>query len=195
MKPVTLVLGDITGPLFGPVIGVDYGAYLCASLEIQMMQAVGDFDSVNAKQMAIIKDYAKEIIILDPIKDVTDFAYALSLCDDYDQIFVYGALGRRLDHEMINLFKAFQDPRIILLDDKNKIQSYLVGEYTFINEDYKYFSIIPFENARISLKNFKYPLSNRSIKLYDDYLTSNEVLEQGSLEVHEGRILVIQSND
>ena len=195
MKTVSIILNDLPDHLEGDIIGVDYGAYLCAQNEITMTIACGDFDSITATQKESVKQYAKQFLELNPIKDMTDFTYALSLCEDYDEIYVYGAIGRRIDHEMINLFQAAQDSRIILVDSINRIQSFNQGEYHFEKGMYRYFSIIPFEPACITLFGFKYPLERRCIKPYDDYLSSNEILDKATLIVHEGSILVIQAND
>lgn len=195
MRTVSIILNDLPDHLEGDIIGVDYGAYLCASNNIPMMIACGDFDSITPEQKQTVKQFAQQFMKLNPVKDITDFTYALSLCTEYDEIYVYGAIGRRIDHEMINLFQAAQDPRIILVNPINRIQSFTPGTYTFQAGAYHYFSIIPLEPAVVSLEGFKYPLEKRSIKLYDDYLSSNEIIEEGTLIVHEGSILVIQASD
>lgn len=195
MKEVSILLGTPTQKPGGDIIGVEFGAFYCASHKIPMKIACGDFDSVSSDQKSLIKDFAHEFIELNPIKDETDFEYALSLCKDYDRISVYGGLGRRLDHELVNLFLAYNDPRIVLVDWHNKIQCYTQGTYSFKQGEYQYFSVLPFEASEISLTNFKYPLDHQVLKPFDTYLTSNEIVEEGTLTIHQGKVLVIQSND
>lgn len=195
MKEVSILLSHPSGPLHGDIIGVERGAVYCANNNLQMSIACGDFDSVTPKEKELIKTFTSKFIELDPIKDLTDFEYALSLCTEYDRIYVYGALGRRLDHELVNLFLAYQDPRIILLDDKNRISSYPEGTYSFAKGEYTYFSILPFKEAIISLEGFKYPLDYQHIKPLDTYLSSNEIIDTGILSVHEGHVLLVESRD
>ncbi len=195
MKHVTIILNEPLGQIYGDVIGVDYGALLCTQKKIPMALACGDFDSVKQSDLKAIEEGAKRFLQLDPIKDITDFSYALSQCDDYDVIHVYGALGRRIDHEMINIIQAFQDPRIILYNQSNRIQSFTEGEYSFKKGEYKYFSIIPFESFTITLEGFKYPLHKVNVNPFEDYLSSNEIIDDATMIIHQGRILCIQSND
>ena len=45
------------------IVGVDIGAYLLSKNKINMDLALGDFDSVNEKEYATIKEYSNEIKI------------------------------------------------------------------------------------------------------------------------------------
>ncbi len=195
MRRVNLVLNDFDAILKGDIIGVDYGALVCLRKGLNMTLACGDFDSIQKTDLAIIKEQTERVDVLDPIKDMTDFTYALTLCDDYDEIHVYGALGKRRDHEYVHLLKVIQDPRLILFDDNNIITSLKPGHYE-ISKQMRYFSIIVVEEGVLNLSGFKYPLKDRMIHRYDDYLTSNEILDHvGSVTLHSGQILIIQSQD
>lgn len=195
MTEVSILLGSPSHQPQGDLIGVEMGAYYCATHKLSMMIACGDFDSVTDDQKALIQASTDQFIELDPVKDLTDLEYALSLCSSYDVITVYGGLGRRLDHELVNLFLAYHDPRIILMDKRNKIQCFTQGTTSFQQGDYKYFSVLPLEAAKISLTGFQYPLADQDLKPFDTYLTSNEIIDIGTLTVHEGKVLVVQSND
>ena len=115
MKVATLVLRDFEGPIYGDAIGVDYGAWVLYERKIPMLFACGDFDSVDENQRKILEKNIARLIKLPVHKDVTDFGYVLSLLDEYDRIYVYGALGGRKDHEYVNIRYLKEDSRLIFL--------------------------------------------------------------------------------
>ena len=196
MKTVTIVLGEHSEPIVGDVIGVDYGAYVCTRDRVPMMFACGDFDSVTAVQLKEIELHCSHIQKLNPIKDETDFTHAYRQCDDYDIIRVLGGLGRRKDHEFINIMKAMKDDRIELYDDLNKIKRYDSGSHIVDKLNYKYFSVIVLAEGTITLNGFKYPLTRREIFPYDDYLTSNEIIgDKGEMILEDASVIVIQACD
>lgn len=197
MKRVNIVLrtSDLSS-IQGDVIGVDQGAWFCYEQEIAMTLACGDFDSITLEQLKILQMQDFSVIVLPKEKDQTDFEYALSLCQGYDEIWVYGALGGRKDHEYINLTLASIDDRIVLLDQQNKIQKYNPGTYYFSQDNYRYFSLIVLKAGVITYEGFKYPLTKRKIAPNDLYLTSNEIKDKQAKMILEGaEVLLIRSND
>lgn len=196
MKIVTIVLGEHHDTIIGDVIGVDYGAFVCARDGISMDLACGDFDSVTAVQFKEIELHCSHIHKLNPIKDETDFKFAYSLCNEYDIIRVLGGLGRRKDHEFINIMTAIKDSRVELYDDLNKIKRYDSGSHIVNKLNYKYFSVIVLTQGFITLNGFKYPLTRREIFPFDDYLTSNEMIgDTAEIILEEASVLVIQACD
>lgn len=195
MKTVTLVLNEFHEEIEGDVIGVDYGAYVCAKKNIPMILACGDFDSVTEKEFEVIKQYASKVIRLVPEKDETDFTYAYSLCDEYDSIRVLGGLGGRRDHEYMHIITAIQDPRIQMFDRQNKIYSLSSGNHVIKKDTYKYVSLHIIREGTLSFEGVKYPLYQREVKIGDTYLTSNEILEEcAKLTLEDARVLVLQTN-
>lgn len=196
MKIASIVLNHFKGELKGDVFGVDFGAWLCLNNNITMKAACGDFDSVSISQRKAVFSLDIPIHVLPEKKDMTDFEFALSLCDNYDQIFVFGGLGGRRDHEYLNVQFATKDERIILCDELNRIQKIGTGEYTIKKDTFKYLSFIPLEASSISIQGVKYPLGKRYVSVGDAYLGSNEILEKNcDVIVHNGSLLMIQSND
>lgn len=194
MSRVTIVLGKTSLPIVGDVIGVDYGAFVCASMSIPMIVACGDFDSVSDDEFGLIKSKTKCVDILNPIKDMTDFEHALSYTENYDEVLVLGGLGNRRDHEYVNVQLAKMDSRIILMDEVNRIKKYDAGVHRIEKGDYKYCSFLIISPGIISLSGFKYPLFNRSVDVNDIYLTSNEIISsEGILELELGSVLCIQT--
>ena len=180
-------------------IGADYGALVLAENKKRMKLAVGDFDSVSPEQIDLIRAYADEVCVLNPIKDDTDSESALShvLALGYDHVIMCGALGGRSDHSLVNLRLVYLHPEVLTLyDENNLIEAYEKGEYSFAKDEWKYISFFTFDHAKISLTNMKYLLNGRILTPLDLYTLSNEVeKDPGILKIHEGRVLVIRSRD
>ncbi len=197
MKVATIVLREFEGPIYGDAVGVDYGAWVLLEKKIPMLFACGDFDSVNSEQKSLIQSSVDEVVALPEEKDVTDFAYALSLLEEYDRIYVYGAMGGRKDHEYLNLRYLKEDDRLIFLDEKNKVQLYRPGSYTFRKrKQWRYFSVLPLSQGLISLQGFKYPLDKEKISSRSHFLTSNELIDEKAVMILEDTsAIIIFSND
>ena len=194
-----IILGmDCLIPESSDYIGVDRGALKLAEAGIRMKLAVGDFDSVDAKDMEMIRVYADEMLILNPVKDDTDSEKAIRMAAErYQYLDVYGGLGGRLDHALINLKLAELFPgRVTLHDEHNEVRVYLPGIYRFHSGHYTYFSILPLTNSIVSLSGMKYELKDREITPEDLYTTSNEITaDEGVMDLKKGKVIVIRSAD
>lgn len=85
---------------FYRVIAVDGGLAHLEAIEVKPYMAVGDFDSLGYEPKGIrISKFAKD-------KDQSDMELALAKARawDCDSIWVFGALGKRLDHTLANLY-------------------------------------------------------------------------------------------
>ena len=180
-------------------IGVDKGALTLARNGKRMLLAIGDFDSVEESDLAYIKEYSDTLLQLNPIKDDTDSEAAVmySIEKGYQKIHLYGGLGGRLDHAMINLRLVSRFPETVYLHDQNNfIYSLAEGVHSIDKRDYTYISFFTEDKATISLEGFKYPLDKQQLTNKDTYTTSNEILEdRGIVTVHAGKVTVIQSKD
>ena len=180
-------------------IGVDKGALTLARNGKRMLLAIGDFDSVEERDLSSIKDYSDTFIQLNPIKDDTDSEAAVmyAIQKGYQKIHLYGGLGGRLDHAMINLRLVSRFPETVYLHDQNNfIYSLAEGVHSIDKRDYTYISFFTEDEATISLEGFKYPLDKQQLTNKDTYTTSNEILEdRGIVTVHAGKVTVIQSKD
>ncbi len=180
-------------------IGVDKGALTLARNGKRMLVAIGDFDSVEESDLAYIKEYSDTLIQLNPIKDDTDSEAAVMYAIEkgYQKIHLYGGLGGRLDHSMINLRLVSRFPETVYLHDQNNfIFSLGEGVHSIDKRDYTYISFFTENEATISLEGLKYPLDKQQLTNKDTYTTSNEILEdRGIVTVHAGQVTVIQSKD
>ena len=180
-------------------IGVDKGALTLARNGKRMLLAIGDFDSVEESDLAYIKEYSDTLLQLNPIKDDTDIEAAVmyAIENGYQKIHLYGGLGGRLDHAMINLRLVSRFPETVYLHDQNNfIYSLAEGVHSIDKRDYTYISFFTEDKATISLEGFKYPLDKQQLTNKDTYTTSNEIIEdKGIITVHVGKVTVIQSKD
>ena len=180
-------------------IGVDKGALTLARNGKRMLLAIGDFDSVEESDLAYIKEYSDTLLQLNPIKDDTDSEAAViyAIQKGYQKIHLYGGLGGRLDHAMINLRLVSRFPETVYLHDQNNfIYSLAEGVHSIDKRDYTYISFFTEDKATISLEGLKYPLDKQQLTNKDTYTTSNEILEdRGIVTVHAGKVTVIQSKD
>ncbi len=180
-------------------IGVDKGALTLARNGKRMLLAIGDFDSVEESDLAYIKEYSDTLLQLNPIKDDTDSEAAVMYAIEkgYQKIHLYGGLGGRLDHAMINLRLVSRFPETVYLHDQNNfIYSLAEGVHSIDKHEYTYISFFTEDEAIISLEGLKYPLDKQQLTNKDTYTTSNEILEdRGIVTVHAGKVTVIQSKD
>ena len=179
------------------LVGVDRGAFFLAQQHLKMDLAIGDFDSVTAREFLFIQEHATEIILMPKEKDFSDSEYALMKLNemDFDEIIIFGGLGKRWDHSYLNLRLLEKYPQAILKDDYNEISMIETGIYTIEKKDFRYLSLMPICEGMITIQGVKYPLSKRKISAKDTYLVSNEILDDYAQISLEGRALLFLSGD
>jgi len=186
------------------VIGADRGAQFLIEHGIEPNIALGDFDSVNNEQMTKIKDNSKQFIGFDAIdKDYTDtqIAYMHALELKPQQIIIVGGLGTRYDHSLANLqlleLSLEYDIPTTIIDEHNCIQL-MNDTLTLSQNSYHYVSLIPYSDqvTGITLKGFKYPLTDATLTKGRSIGISNELInDTGTIHIKSGKLLVIQAND
>lgn len=177
-------------------IGIDAGSEYLLKNNFPLTMAIGDFDSISLKQFEEVSK-ATKVIKLNPIKDETDFEYAVNFVkQQYDELHVYGAIGGRIDHflAVYHLINKLTD-KVIIHDDLNDM--FVLNEGSFrINNTRKYLSVFTMQKSMITLKNVKYPLDKQTIDVDDTYLVSNEIIgEYADVIVHSGKVVIVQSDD
>ena len=183
------------------LIGVDRGALKAINAGLSLDLAYGDFDSVNPKELAVIKAHSKKVIQLNPIKDITDTYGAYSEEKVAERIVILGGItGGRIEHfyALLNLVKA--DPRVSLVDDASSIRHLVLSKtpYRVNRDEGKFFSIFSIGSARVSLTHFAYPLTDYLLKEGDSLGISNQIApgaKEGEILLKEGSLLLIVSKD
>lgn len=188
------------------IIAVDGGLTAARRLQLIPDFAVGDFDSVSPEVYAYFQK--QEGISWEthpPEKDASDTELALwlALRLGAESIHLWGATGTRLDHTLgaIGLLqiplKAGVDCSI--LDAHNRITMIDSKRILKKAEAFgRYVSLIPYtETVRgVTLKGMKYPLDNAVLTHGNTLSISNEIVEEEAvIEICEGQLLVIESQD
>lgn len=193
---------------FDKVIAVDGGLALMEPLGLVPDYAVGDFDTIDP---AILERYHQiPYIVWDthrPEKNETDTELARSrgLTLGCGRMVFLGATGGRLDHLLANLHSLYaclqRGVDACLVDPQNRVRL-IDGETHFSAADQwgKYISFLPYteEVHGITLRGFRYPLTDRTIRQGEEagLCISNELTgEEGILTLSEGILVCIESRD
>ncbi len=181
------------------VVGADRGALMLARQGITMDLALGDFDSVSRQDMPLIRAHAREIIYLNPIKDDSDSEACVSELRSrgFARITLYGGFSGRVDHTVVNLRLTEKFPgQVYAQDERNLAWSAGPGSWEVRKKNYPFLSLFALEDSVLSLTGMKYPLREHLLHQQDLLGLSNEILgESGTVTVHSGKILLIQSGD
>lgn len=179
--------------------GVDRGVYRLLKQGIIPKFTYGDYDSVSREEREFIESELK-INAVNSEKDYTDSHLALfDLVDKgYTEIDVYGALGDRIDHELMNiqllLNEKFKNVDIRLIDKLNVIFK-VMGKKELKDIGYKYVSFIPFFNGTtLTLDGFKYD-GEVEISIGSTLTVSNEFIDQTATVETNQPVIAIYSND
>ena len=190
---------------FNYIIASDRGLEVLDKFNIKPNYIIGDFDSIDKK---ILEKYVnnEDIVIkrLNPEKDYTDTHMAIKLAIELESkdIIILGAIGTRIDHTIANIhiLKEGLEKNIKckVINSNNEIQ--LINKKTILKLDnnYKYISLIPLTTKvkGISLKGFKYSLSNATLEIGHSLGVSNEQLEDyAEIDLKEGILILIKSKD
>jgi len=184
-------------------IGVDRGALYLIEAGINPHCAIGDFDSVSASEKQLIQNSSRHFQTFQTKKDYTDLESALRYACELsgERIFIYGATGGRIDHQMSSmmLLEGFiQKKEIVLIDIHNEIRMLAPGTYSFHKNDKKYISILAVSDylTGLTLSGMKYPLLDHTLHRRDSLAISNEISnEVGHISFSDGICLVVRSKD
>ena len=176
------------------LVGVDGGINNIVDMGLTADLGIGDFDSCNIEEVVMacskVKVFPKE-------KEKGDLELAVLEVKDipHEKIIIYNGTGGRLDHfyAILNVLIKYSDAKIEVVDDLNLIRI-IDHSIRLEKSEYKYFSFFALENDTIiTLKGFKYPLSNYNLSIRDNLCLSNELIKDGYLEVNNKKLLVIET--
>lgn len=159
---------------------------------------IGDFDSLDIKKIKLSSN--TKIITLNPIKNDTDIVdackYGLNM--GYNEFYIYGALGKRIEHSIANIgvLSYLKDNNSNgYLIDQNKIIRVIKNEKVTFDDSYKgYISVFSLytKSSGVTLKNFKYELTD--YELYENFplgIDNEFIGATSSVEVKDGKLLLI----
>ena len=134
-------------------------------------------------------------------KNETDGEIALKLLKEKgcDQVFVYGAFGKRTDHFLGNLallgLGKQMGVKVVLMGDEEKI-SLGYGLTKFVPQKKGTISLVPYGDSVhiINSKGLEYPLDDLVLKRNDTRGISNlSFAEEVEFFVKEGDVLILES--
>lgn len=167
---------------------------------------IGDFDSAESESLRYFRNQTTvRIIELSPMKDDTDteaaIRYAISM--GAEKITILGATGCRLDHVLgnIELLGIGLDLGISIeiVDVNNRIRMIDNGMKLRREEQHgSYVSLVPYTEKveHLTLRGFKYPLEDATLKGFCTLGVSNEIVaEEAEIAFDGGILIVIESKD
>lgn len=188
-------------------VGVDRGVYTLLTRDIIPTIAFGDFDSVTKGELVYIENIVAELKKFKPEKDETDMEYALKWAINQNPsiIRVFGATGGRFDHTFGNIQLLIDSAlhhgatEIEMVDNQNIIFVKSPGTFRIRKiKDKIYTSFLPISSdvKGLTLKGFKYSLTDRHIPLGSTLCISNELInEYGTFSFLEGILMIVRSTD
>lgn len=182
------------------IICCDGGTRHLRNLNIQPDIIIGDMDSIDPAQLKHFALAGTKIIRYPAQKDCTDtqlaLDYALGLKPD--KIFIWCALGGRIDHALANIFLLYRAR-------KSRIKTFLMDEYceafmpdkkvSFTDEKGKTVSLMALTTrvTGITLSGFSYPLVKGTLKMGESLGISNVINKaRAFIKIEKGNLLVIK---
>lgn len=200
---VTKVVGQ---GKYDRILAADSGMNALYAAAVTPDIIIGDFDSADEKILAFFQqNKAIDFCTLNPEKDDTDTEFAIreSIRRGADSITIIGGTGTRLDHVLGNIsllgIGIEEQVSMELLDEHNRIR--MIQKPLTLEKDAqygKYVSLIPYggDVQGITLRGFKYPLSDYTMGGFNSLGISNEIVdEKAVIELTRGSLLVIESHD
>ena len=163
----------------------DGGANYTYKYNIYPNYIIGDLDSIDTIVLDFYKKEMVKIIKFDPEKNYTDFELILHEIERYqrensiifDNIYVFGGLGKRLDMTLnnINLLEEYQN---LTFFSSNEEIFYKESSFCLKNKKGREISIISLDNLieKLTLKGFKYEIEDINIERKTSRLVSNIVI-------------------
>ncbi len=180
------------------IVACDGGLEKIDRLELKPDILIGDFDSASPELLDKFANVKKLKFDID--KDFTDLDLAIEYCVQKKpkEIIVFGAIGGRVDHSLLNveLLKryTYDGANIMFCDENNEM--FVTDKSVDVKKEKHYFSLIALtDECVITLKGTKFELTNRKINSFESLTISNEIInDYANLEVHSGKLLVIQAD-
>lgn len=178
------------------LFAADGGANLLYRLKLLPVAVYGDLDSIEPKGLLWLQEEKVEIKKFSPIKDASDGEIIFEALEkEYQRIYVVGALGKRWDHSLVNLFLLERFPKLIFITAQEQIQLAQSGDTVFFNEMVqKRVSVLPLtQEAVLSFEGFLYGKHHLRLERFRSQGLSNEVVTlAASIMVEAGKIIIIQ---
>jgi thiamine pyrophosphokinase len=212
MEKVVFVVagGELGNPVFlreqaaalkpAAVIAADRGARHLQAAEIVPTLIVGDMDSLDEESLRRYEALGSRFIRHCREKDETDTELALgeAFAMAPAEVWIWGAMGYRIDHTLANLALLVQGAElgveVKLIDEWCEV--FLVTGSTVVEgKTGQTVSLFPFGGnaAGVTLTGFEYPLTKAVLTVGHPRGTSNRLAAgRGIIEIDAGRLLAVR---
>lgn len=209
-KEILIIAGGIVSPLLKQKAVLEENPYIIAlnggyrnsvKLNVKPHLIMGDLDSLTGSEADSItgKDISKEISIeiFPPEKDKSDLELALhrAVSMNPQKITLWGALGKRIDHTLFNIFLLANFKHIPIIIENEKEKLFLCASSVEINDPPgTLVSLINLSEKTegIFTEGLKYPLINETLHLGSSRGLSNVITKTPAKITHKtGRLLAV----
>jgi thiamine pyrophosphokinase len=212
MKKVVFVVsgGELGDPAFlreqaataapAAVICADGGARHLEAAGIIPGLIVGDMDSLDAQRQAYYEARGCRIVRHPRRKDETDTELALREAFRMEpaEVWIWGALGHRVDHALANISLLVQGKQkgieVKLIDEWCEV--FLIDRRTVLEgEAGQTVSLFPYWGPAtgVTLTGFEFSLTNAVMEIGRPYGVSNRLMAgRGIIELDSGRLLAVR---
>jgi thiamine pyrophosphokinase len=183
------------------IIAADGGLHHCKALNLVPDILLGDFDSLDEKEVQTLEDAGVAVVRHPRRKDTTDLEIALdhALARGVSQIFVYGALGTRWDQSIANVLLGARADHasadIRLVDGPQEARLLRAGEtMTLHGQPGDTVSLIPLDgDARgITTTGLEYPLDDGTLHFGSSRGVSNTLQrDRSTISLRAGLLLCV----
>jgi thiamine pyrophosphokinase len=182
------------------IICCDGGARHLLNTGIKPDVIIGDMDSINSTQLAGYSREKIKIITYPANKDFTDTELALDYAFGFKpkKIFIWCALGGRIDHTLANIF-------LLSRAQEKGIETFLIDDYceafvlnkkiVFTHEKGKTVSLIALTPrvTGLNLSGFAYPLEKGTLRMGESRGVSNVIKNaRAVIKIEKGKLLIIK---
>jgi len=185
------------------IIAADSGSECLYNYNIVPDLLLGDFDSVKKEILDNAKLKIKEVLEFPPEKDYTDTEIAImeAIKRGAKKIYLFGAIGSRMDHTLGNIGLLLTTKRrgatLEIIDDNNRLyigekKMKLFGEY---GENISFHALCD-KVKSFNIRGAKYNLETCDISLLDPRAICNEFIDTPiEISYEEGELLILHSID
>ncbi|MVX64532.1 thiamine diphosphokinase [Clostridium chromiireducens] len=185
------------------IIAADKGSECLYNYKIVPDLLLGDFDSAKKEILDNIRLQVKEVLEFPPEKDYTDTEIAVieAVRRGATKIYLFGALGSRMDHALGNIGLLLNAKKkgvtIEIIDDNNRIY---LGENNMrllgkCGENISFHALSD-KVVNLNISGAKYSLNGYTMSLLDPRAICNEFVDAPiDVSYEEGELLILHSID
>ncbi len=174
------------------IVAADGGANYMVDLGISPHYIVGDMDSLDPE---ILHQFPNAQLVKRIDQNRMDMEKTLEFCLEKggNQIFIFGATGKRLDHEIANLgiLQQFSKRVDISIIDTQFLVRVVRKNFVFRSFPGQEISILALQPASgVSIRGVKFPLENATIEFGGRGISNIAIADEVSIYVDSGELFL-----